>query len=148
MAMRLEQGQRIGVVADLDRLRIRAVANQQVASRLIHNALSKVEIRVNNRPDLELTGTIEKIIPAGQELLPSAALGYAAGGSMAIDTQDASGMRAAEPFFEILVIPAPSDRVALRPGQTMALRLETSPKPLLVQGWRTFLQLFQRRYQA
>ncbi len=147
-AMRLEQGERIGVVADLERLRIRAVASQQFASRLIDDARSTVAIRVNNRPDIELTGTIEKIIPAGQEQLPSAALGYGAGGGTAIDMEDPSGRRAADPFFEILVIPVVKNRVHLRPGQTMGLRFETSPKPLLVQGWRTLLQLFQRRYQA
>ena len=148
MARRLEQGHHIGVVADLDHLRIRAVANQQVASRLIEDARSQVDIRVNNRPDIEFSGTIEKIIPAGQEQLPSAALGYAAGGMTRIDLEDATGRRAADPFFEILVLPSSGAKVALRPGQTMALRFETSPKPLLVQGWRTLLQLFQRRYQA
>lgn len=146
--MRLEQGQRIGVVVDLDRLWIRAVASQQVASRLIDDARSQVEIRVKNRPDLELTGRIQKIIPAGQEQLPSAALGYAAGGATRVDQEDASGRRAAEPFFEILVAPSDDPSVTLRPGQTMALRFETSPKPLFVQGWRTLLQLFQNRSQA
>ncbi len=145
---RLDQGQRIGVVVDLDRLHIRAVASQQVASRLIEAARTRVDIRVKNRPDLELTGRIQKIIPAGQEQLPSAALGYAAGGATRIDQEDSTGRQAAEPFFEILVAPSASASVVLRPGQTMALRFETSPKPLLVQGWRTLLQLFQTRSQA
>ncbi len=147
-ARRLEQGHHIGVVADLDRLRIRAVASQQVASRLIEDARPRVEIRVKNRPDIEFTGTIEKIIPAGQEQLPSAALGYAGGGTTRIDLEDETGRRAADPFFEVFVLPSSSAKVFLRPGQTMALRFETTPKPLLVQGWRTLLQLFQRRYQA
>ncbi len=147
-ARRLEQGHHIGVVADLDRLRIRAVASQQVASRLIEDARPRVEIRVKNRPDIEFTGTIEKIIPAGQEQLPSAALGYAGGGTTRIDLEDETGRRAADPFFEVFVLPSSSAKVFLRPGQTMALRFETTPKPLLVQGWRTLLQLFQRRHQA
>jgi putative peptide zinc metalloprotease protein len=148
VAMRLDQGQRIGVVVDLDHLRIRAVASQQVASRLIEAARTRVEIRVKNRPDLALTGRIQKIIPAGQEQLPSAALGYAAGGATRIDQEDSSGRRAAEPFFEILVAPSATASVALRPGQTMALRFETAPKPLFAQGWRTLLQLFQKRGHA
>ncbi len=144
----LEQGERIGVVADLDHLRIRAVANQQIASRLIEDAQTRVEIKVKNRPDIEMTGHIEKIIPSGQEQLPSAALGYAAGGTTRIDLDDPTGRRAAAPFFEILVKPTSSTDIDLRPGQIMALRIETSPKPMLVQGWRTLLQLFQRREQA
>lgn len=142
------RGQRIGVVADLERLRIRAVAKQQVASRLIADARSQVAIRVKNRPDLTLTGRIQTIIPAGQEQLPSAALGYAAGGGTRIDLTDDSGTRTTEPFFEIIVAPEGPATSGLKPGQTMALRFETTPRPLAAQGWRTLLQLFQKKGQA
>ncbi|MDJ0784486.1 MAG: PqqD family peptide modification chaperone [Desulfosarcinaceae bacterium] len=144
----VNRGERIGVVVDLERLRIRAVANQQVASRLIADARPHVAIRAKNRPDLALTGRIQTIIPAGQEQLPSAALGYAAGGGTRIDLSDDSGTRSAEPFFEILVAPDDPAAVGLKPGQTMALRFETTPKPLAVQGWRSLLQLFQKRGHA
>ena len=144
----LTQGQRVGVVADLNDLRIRAVASQRVASRLIEDSQPAVDIRIKGRGDIEITGRIETIIPAGQEQLPSAALGYSAGGMTRIDLEDPTGRRAAEPFFEILVVPAIPDEVTLRPGQTMALRFETSPKPLLVQGWRSLLQVFQKRLEV
>ena len=147
-AMFLDQGQRIGVVADLERLHIRAVANQQVASRLIADTHSTVTIRAKNRPDLALTGRIQKIIPAGQERLPSAALGYAAGGGTRIDQADDTGLQAAEPFFEILVAPDGPSAIQLKPGQIMALRFDSSPKPLMVQGWRSLLQLFQQNRQV
>ena len=143
----LPRGRRIGVVANLDDLRIRAVAGQDVAGRLIKEAAPSVDIRVKDQPDIELAGQIERIIPAGQERLPSAALGYAAGGSTQIVLDDASGRQTAEPFFEILVVPALQEPGQMRPGQSMVLRFETSPKPLLVQGWRTLLQLFQQRFQ-
>jgi putative peptide zinc metalloprotease protein len=144
---RLEQGERIGVMADLDRIRIRAVASQQVASRLIDDTRPEVEIKVKNSPGIEFNGRIEKIFPAGQKELPSAALGYAAGGATRTDTKDSTGRHAAVAFFEILVVPS-DPSAALRPGQTMVLRFETSPKSLAVQGWRTLLQLFQLRIQA
>jgi putative peptide zinc metalloprotease protein len=142
----LARGQRIGVVANLDDLRIRAVAGQDVAGRLIKEATAWVDIRVKDRPDIEWTGRIETIVPAGQGQLPSAALGYAAGGSTRTDLEDPSGRRTAEPFFEILVVPASRETGGVRPGQTMVLRFETVPKPLLAQGWRTLLQLFQQRF--
>ncbi len=147
-ARHMDQGRRIGVVADLDRLRIRAVANQRVASRLIADARPKVEIRIPGRPEIEMKGRIEKIIPAGQERLPSAALGYAAGGATRTDIDDPSGRRTVAPFFEILVVPASPEGIVLRPGQTMALRFETSPRTWIAQGWRGLLQLFQRRMQG
>ncbi len=146
--MYLPRGRRIGVVADLDDLRIRAVAGQDVAGRLIKEATSSVDLRVKDQPDIELAGQIERIIPAGQEHLPSAALGYSAGGSTQVVLEDPSGRRTAEPFFEILVVPALREPGKVRPGQTMVLRFETLPKPLLVQAWRTLLQLFQQRFQV
>ena len=141
----LVQGYRLGVVADLDNVRIRAVASQRVASRLIADARAQVEMRIPGHPEIKLQGRIEKIIPAGQEQLPSAALGYTAGGATRIDLDDPSGRQTVEPFFEILVVPAPSGMVTLRPGQTLALRFETSPRTLLTQAWRGWLQLFQGR---
>ena len=144
----LPRGQRIGVVANLEDLRIRAVAGQDVAGRLIMEARPQVEIRVKGQPDIELTGRIETILPAGQERLPSAALGYAAGGSTQVNLEDRSGRQTAEPFFEIRVVPSLAEADRVRPGQTMVLRFETLPKPLLAQGWRSFLQLFQRRFQV
>jgi putative peptide zinc metalloprotease protein len=144
----LEQGHYLGVVADLNELRIRAVASQKVASRLIEDAKPEVEIRVKGRPDIEFTGEIETIIPAGQDQLPSAALGYSAGGATRIDLEDPSGRRAAEPFFEILVLPSIPETLRLHPGQTMVLRFETPHKPFLVQVLRSLLQIFQRRYGA
>jgi putative peptide zinc metalloprotease protein len=144
----LPRGEQIGVVANLDNLRIRAIAGQTVAARLIKDAQAEVEMKVKGRPDIELTGRIETVIPAGQDRLPSAALGYAAGGSTQIDLEDPSGRQAAEPFFEILVVPLSQQGIVVRPGQTVLVRFEASPKPLLVQGWRSLLQLFQRRFQV
>ena len=106
---------------------------------------AKVEIRVKGLPDSQFEGTIEKILPAGQERLPSAALGYAAGGSMATVEQDHGGTKTAERFFEIHIVPKDSE-VCLFSGQRVIVRFETSSKPLMVQWWRSLLQLFQRRF--
>jgi len=145
--MYAQRGQRIGVVVNLDNPIIRAVAGQKVAALLIKEARSRVMIRVKGRPDIELSGRIETILPAGHEQLPSEALGYAAGGMTQVDLQDPSGKQAAEPFFEILVVPSLLDGAVMRPGQVMVLQFETPPKPLIVQGWRSLQQLFQRRFQ-
>ncbi len=144
----VHRGQRVGIVADLDHLRVRAVAGQAVAGRLITEARPGVDMRIMGRPDIELSGRIEMIIPAGQQELPSAALGYAAGGATQVDLQDPSGKRTAEPFFEILVVSDSPDNRMMRPGQTMVLRFDTMPKPLLEQFWRSLLQLFQKRFQV
>jgi putative peptide zinc metalloprotease protein len=101
----LRRGEKIGVVADLDDLLVRATADQSVAALLIEQADKEVEIRVLGRPDRTIAGTIERIFPAGQEQLPSQALGYAVGGAMAVDVRDPSGTKTAEKFFEIRIRP-------------------------------------------
>jgi putative peptide zinc metalloprotease protein len=142
----LKRGESIGMVASLDDLRVRAVAGQSVAARLIKEGHQTVDMRVKGRPDITQTGRIEIILPAGQEELPSAALGYAAGGATQVDQEDPSGRQATEPFFEIRVKPVTQPASRIRPGQRVVLRFETLPKPLLVQGWRELLQIFQQRF--
>ncbi len=144
----LKRGDRIGIVASLDDLRIRAVAGQKKAARLIKEAEEVVEMRVKGRPDLARTCRITAILPSGHEQLPSAALGYAAGGATQIDLKNPSGTQAAEPFFEILAVPSPGKGPRLRPGQRVILRFETLPKPLLAQAWRELLQIFQPRFKV
>lgn len=144
----LKQGARVGTVADLDRLRIRAVAGQTIAAQMIREARPLVAIRVKGQPDRMLRGRIETIIPAGQERLPSVALGFAGGGSLRTTLEDPEGRQTAEPFFEILVVPETPGNMRLMPGQSMVLRLETAPKPLIVQAYKSLQQLFQRRFQA
>ena len=151
----VRRGTRVGLVASLDDLFIRATADQQVAARLIAEAkgtYGTVQIRVKGRPDIELQGTIQEILQAGQERLPSAALGYAAGGSMATEPTDERGTRTTEKFFEIHIKPMVSEgtkneeSVRLFSGQRVIVRFETLPKPLMVQWWRSLLQILQRRF--
>jgi len=76
------------------------------------------------------------------------ALGFAGGGSIRTALDDPEGRQTAEPFFEILVAPETPVNMRLMPGQSIVLRLETAPKPLIVQAYKSFQQLFQRRFQA
>ena len=142
----VNRGKQIGIVADLEDLRIRAIAGQNVAALLIKEAHPVVAMKLKGRPEIELAGRIETILPAGYEQLPSEALGYAAGGAIQIDRKDPSGRHTVERFFEILVTPSFKEGTVLRPGQVVVLRFETTPKPLLAMGWRALQQLFQRRF--
>ncbi len=148
----LKRGERVGFVGSLDDLIIRATARQEIAA-MMEDAEKAVEFRVEGRPDETFRGRIEKVFPAGQDTLPSAALSYAAGGSMPTHLKpDAQpDTKAAERFFEIRIRPdsrATSDeeRATLLTGQRVIVRVSMSPKPLLVQWGRSARQLFQRRF--
>ncbi|MBN1973505.1 MAG: hypothetical protein JW787_07680 [Sedimentisphaerales bacterium] len=141
----LHRGQKIGLVADMNDLRIRATAGQSLAELIFEQVGSEVEMKVKGRPKVELTGHIEDIFPAGEKELPSQALGYAVGGSMPTEVDDPEGITAAENFFEVRVTPT-DDSVRLFSGQRVIVRLEMPPKPLIFQWWRSLRQLFQRRF--
>jgi putative peptide zinc metalloprotease protein len=117
-----------------------------VAALLIEQAAPEVEIRAVGRPDPTLAGTIEKIFPAGQEQLPSQALGYAAGGSMAVDVRDPSGTKTAEEFFEIRIRPQLDQPDQWLTGQRVVVRFQLRSKPLAAQLYHYGRQLFQRRF--
>lgn len=145
----LRRGSKVGLVADLDEVIVRATAGQDVAAMLVGEAKPQVQIRVKGRPDIYLTGSIERILPAGQEELPSAALGYAAGGPVQTEVDDRRGTRAAERFFEIQVAPHLGELpegMSLLAGQRVVVRFEMAARPLARQWWRTLRQLFQRRF--
>lgn len=142
----LRRGQRIGFVGSLDDLIVRATAGQGVSAMVFEQADKEVQIRVRGRPDLTLAGKIEKILPAGHDMLPSEALGYAAGGKMPTRSQAPDGRTASERFFEIRIKPSATDSSALFTGQRVVARIRMRPKPLLVQWWQSTRRLFQRRF--
>jgi putative peptide zinc metalloprotease protein len=142
----VRRGETIGVVADLEDLLVRATAGQNVAALLIEQASRNVEIRASGRPQSTITGTIEKIFPAGQEQLPSQALGYAVGGSMPVDVEDPSGRKTAEKFFEIRIRPHAQEPGRWLTGQRVVVRARLRPKPLAAQVYHYGRQLFQRRF--
>ena len=145
VGMFLSRGERIGFIADLNEVLIRAVAGQELAA-LIERAYKDLEIRVKGRPDVMVQGRIEQIFPAGEEVLPSQALGYAVGGSMATQAQDQRGIRAAEKFFEVRIRPDSNSDVRLLTGQRVIARIQLPSKPLAARWWRSLRQLFQRRF--
>lgn len=140
----VERGQALGVVADLDSALVRAVATQPVAALVQAEGAQRVEMRVRGRPSDFFVGAIERFAPAGRERLPSAALGYQVGGSVATDQSDPEGSTASERFFEVLIRPVDGS-VRLLPGQRVVARFTLEPKPLLSQWTRAIRQTLQRR---
>ena len=150
----IPRGEPVGMIASLDDVIIRATAEQDTAGILIEAARNSgdlpAEIRIRGRPDMKLSAMVSRddISSAGQEQLPSAALGYAAGGPVQTDLTDRSGTKAARRFFEVRIRPPRDSRIPLRSGQRVIVRIQTPAKPLIFQWWRTLLQIIQRRYGA
>jgi len=142
----LKRGETIGFVGSLDDLIVRATAGQDVAAMFFEQAQDTLEIKAKGRPDVAVAGRIEKIFPAGQDVLPSESLGYAAGGSTPTRSQTPQDRTAAERFFEIRIAPIDSDSGPLLTGQRVVARIRMQDKPLLAQWWQSARRLFQRRF--
>ncbi len=142
----VRRGDAIGIVADLERLTIRVVAGQDDTAAFLAEIGQQVELRLAGRPEAHMTGRVIDVFRTGSRQLPSAALGYAAGGRLEIDPRDPKGTRTTEPFRTILV--APDAGGELRPGQRVVARFALPPKPLAAQAWRGLLRLLQRRFHV
>jgi putative peptide zinc metalloprotease protein len=140
------RGRPIGTLLTLDESIIRATAGQDLAAILIEQADPSVQMRVKGNPHLQIAGQIQTIAPAGQEVLPSEALGYLAGGPMATTSLDPNQIRAVEKFFEIRIRPGMNESVHLLAGQRVIARIRVHPKPLARKWWHAGRQLFQRRF--
>ncbi len=146
----VRQGEPIGMFADTRLLVIRVTADQYVGPRIMRQSGvgSTVQMRVRGRPGDVILGRVVKVSPTARRELPSAALGYAGGGAMAIDTEDQQGTRASEPFFEVHIEPITDDDTPrLHAGQRVITRFTLSDAPLLTQWWLTIRQVVQRRFQ-
>ncbi len=157
----LKRGDHVGLVADLRHLIIRAAATNELGGPLEKEASRRVEIRVNGRPDILLTGTITRAVPAGTNQLPSAALGYQVGGQFTTAPDDKGGTKTVENFFEIRIDAlaleagpklmmaeyAKTHVVPLFPGQRVVIRFDFQKKPIAEQAWTSLLQLFQKKFK-
>ena len=154
----LQTGQQIGLVANRnpENLIVRAVAPQEIGALLYElqnrkNHTIPLEIRIKGRPGQAFSGKIDKILDSAQDVLPSAALGYAVGGPIVTRPDDRQGLMTAEGFFEIHITPqtdnagASGSEVMLLPGQRVVVRFDMPKKPLVAQWWRSLLQLIQKK---
>jgi putative peptide zinc metalloprotease protein len=142
----VHRGERLGLVGRFDELIIRATAGQDVAAMAFEQAAPVVEMRIPGRPDKVLRGRIVEISPEGRDVLPSQALGFRAGGPIAVRPDDPNGLRTAERVFEIRIQPDKDGAADLRAGHRVVVRMEMRPKPLVVQWWTAARQVFQRRF--
>lgn len=145
--MWVERGSVLGELIDPSAFRFTAVVSQEEAAALFTDGVRGAQVRLRGEAGRPLPVKVERILPSQSDELPSAALGWRSGGEVAVRTDDSSGRRAVEPFFQVFAeLPAQAAATLLhhRSGQ---IRFELPPQPLLQQWWRRVLQLVQKRYR-
>ena len=137
----VRQGERIGMVADLENVVFRAAAGQRVAGMLLAEADKDVEVRVVSQPSTRLWGRW-RCLPAGHKEPAWKGLSSAQAAPAEPSGADGPGERR----FEIHITPSKAVRYDLLPGQAVVARFQMPPKPLILQWWRSFRQLAQQRF--
>lgn len=138
----LEQGQLIGYVVASDRLRVRAIVPESEID-LVRERLTRTDVRLAEDFDRVHAAHLVRIAPSATGELPSAALGAAGGGALAIERDGAARGRTREPVFEIdFELPAAVGDVGM--GGRAHLRLDLGASTLWNRGVRRLRQTFLR----
>jgi putative peptide zinc metalloprotease protein len=142
-----ERGTALGQIVNPEAFRFSAVVSQEEAASLFSEGIAQAEVRLAGQAGTAIPVTIQRIVPAQQNELPTAALGWRGGGDVAVSAEDPSGRMTAEPFFQVLAAMEPADGAMLLHHRSGQIRFELAPQPLLQQWWRKVLQLVQKRYR-
>lgn len=143
----LARGADLGLVLDPSRFQFQAVVGPEDVDRLFAGRLGDAEVRLPGQAGRVLALRDLRVIPGEQQQLPSAALGWLAGGPVRTRADDSRGVQAAEPFFEVRGELTRDDRATLFHGLAGRVRFDLPPQPLLPRWSRALWQLLQRRYQ-
>ena len=142
----IARGSAIGELIDDSSYRFSAVVSQDDAKHLFNeDAIRGATVRLHGQSGSKLATASRRIVPGEQRTLPSAALGWAAGGDVATDFSDQSGRTSAESFY---IVESDIDVADIhsRHGLTGKIRFSLPPEPLLQQWIHELRQLLQRRY--
>lgn len=149
---RIARGTPLGIVIDPREFEFVATVAQADADAVFgplasraRQGLGRAEVRLRGQSDSTVKVVQWKVVPGGQQRLPSPALGWLAGGDLPVAANQPD--QAAELFFEVHASLAPTS-AALLHGRSGAIRFALPPEPLLPRWWRRLRQLLQKRYQV
>lgn len=144
----LPRGAEVGLLANPAAFEFAATVMEEDVNALFAKKISGATVRLYGDAGEKLTVARWRVIPGGQQLLPSAALGWSAGGEVPVAMEENSrGNKSAEPFFEVLGELPPAGGRALLDGRSGKISFKLEPQPLLPRWIRSLWQLLQKRYQ-
>jgi putative peptide zinc metalloprotease protein len=144
----LLRGGNLGVVINPAAFQIVATVREEDAKGLFGGQIRDTDARLDGESGVQLSVNNWKVVPGGQQVLPSAALGWAARGEVPVAAEDnAQGNKTVEPFFEVRGDIVARDGIVLLDGRSGKIRFQLPPEPLLPRWLRSLWQLLQKRYE-
>jgi putative peptide zinc metalloprotease protein len=146
----LPQGTELGLLANPAGFDFEATVTEDDARDLFARKIYNASVRLWGNAETKLSVTTWRVIPGGQNNLPSAALGWEGGGDVPISTDAGAqdqGTTSAEPFFEVIGKLDPNSGVGLFDGRSGKISFKLQAEPLLPRWVRSLWQLLQKRYQ-
>jgi putative peptide zinc metalloprotease protein len=134
------KGEQMGYVVGDVRPIVRVVVPQNAVDK-VRTATHDVSVRLADRPDVVIGGTVLREVPAGADMLPSLALSVEGGGEIATDPREAKGPKSLERMFQFDLQLDDSTRLEYF-GQRAFVRFNHLKEPLLVQWYRNLRLLF------
>lgn len=141
-----KKGELLGYLLNQHDLIVRVVVTQENID-LIRTHLKGIEIRLSDSIMHSYMVASLREVTGGLNELPSKALSTAGGGKIAVDPNDAKGLKTLERVF-LFDLPLPSDVSASAFGQRVFVRFEHNSEPVFTQIYRRLRQLFLSRFNV
>ena len=145
----MHQGDSIGLLFDTSAFDFVAVVSQEEGSRLFADKPRTVSIRLNGDAFVEIQVENIMAIPAASDHLPSAALGWLAGGEVETRMSNAqNGEQTVEPVYIVRAQVSNNWPAGFKyHGRTGKIRFDLGETPLAIQGIRKVRQALQKYYR-
>lgn len=143
------RGTPIGVIVNPDRFSFLAVVEQRHARHLFDDTVRDASLRIPGQAHRKIPLQNLQFIPAEQNRLPHASLGWAGGGPFEVSREDSSGLQTVEPFFLVRadISPSTTESLTLNHNLQGHMRFKLPPSPLYFQTYRWIRQLLQERFE-
>jgi putative peptide zinc metalloprotease protein len=144
----VNRGSALGLLVNPAAFEFVATVREEDGDALFGKGIRSPSVRLSGDAGTPVSAKDWRVIPGEQKTLPSAALGWKAGGDVPVSPDDNSGSRTMEPFFEVVIKLDASSRVPLLDGRSGKVRFGLPAEPLLPRWTRSLWQLLQKRYQV
>lgn len=142
------KGELLGYVIDKTPPVGRVVVPQEAVDQ-VRLATDRVSVRFAHRPDAVTGGRIVRLVPAGDEYLPSRVLSTEGGGRITTDPRDQKGAKTMERMFQ-LDIELTEEDIARKAffGERVYVRFDHETEPIGRQWYRAVRLLFLSHFHV